>query len=135
MGADAVLLIVRILGREQLGDLLYLSRELDLGALVEVHNERELLLAVDLGAEIIGVNNRNLDTFEVDSETAFRLIPAIPKDRIAVAESGIRDPVEVARLEESGFDAVLVGESLMRARQPGPALARLLGATTGGAKR
>jgi len=129
IGADAVLLIARILGDIQLRDYLELARELGLAALVEVHDEVELMQTVDSGAEIIGVNSRDLDTFEVSLETTLRLIENMPQDCIAVAESGIHTRDDVRRLEEAGADAVLVGEALMRADDPGGKLAELLGAT------
>ena len=129
LGADAVLLIVRILGHQQLGDLLFLAAELGLAALVEVHTAEEVERAVAAGAEIIGVNNRDLDTFAVDPATALRLAPAIPVGVVSVAESGITEPEQVARLAEAGFDAILVGEALMRAADPGAELTRLLGHT------
>ena len=95
-------------------------------ALVEVHDQAELERALALGAEIVGVNNRDLRTFTVDRELAIRLRPQIPADRVLVAESGIRDAADVARLRAAGVDAMLVGETLMRAPEPGAALAALL---------
>jgi indole-3-glycerol phosphate synthase len=126
-GADAILLIVRILNDDQLREFLRNARELGLAALVEVHDDDELARAVDCQAEIIGVNSRNLDTFEVDLETALRLKRRIPADRLAVAESGIQTPDEVRRLAQAGYDSFLVGETLMRAPDPGRRLAELLG--------
>lgn len=116
-GADAVLLIVVVL-QERIGDLLQTARELHLPALVEVHNEAELDLALDNGATIIGVNNRDLNTFEVDLETSFRLIEHIPADRVRVAESGVKSPLNAWELRAAGYDAVLIGEALVTADDP-----------------
>ena len=127
MGADAVLLIVRILGSGQLTELLDLAGRIGLAAIVEVHTEDDLRRAIDSEAEIIGLNNRDLETFEVDLDRSVRLRGAVPLDRLVVAESGIRTRADVVRLERAGFDAVLVGESLMRATSPGSKLAELLG--------
>jgi indole-3-glycerol phosphate synthase len=127
LGADAVLLIVRILGPGQLDELLATARELDLPALVEVHDEGELRRALDCGAEIVGVNSRDLESFDVDLERAFRLGRSIPHDRTSVAESGIRRRDDVLRLERAGFQAVLVGEALVRSDEPGARLRELAG--------
>lgn len=113
-GADAVLLIVRILEDARLAGLLELSRELRMGALVEVHDEAELERALGAGAMVIGVNNRDLDTFRTELEVTLRLAPLVPAGRIVVGESGIRDGADVDRLGDAGVDAVLVGEALMR---------------------
>lgn len=120
-GADAVLLIVRILDDALLADLLSLSAELGMSALVEVHDARELDRALGAGAEVIGVNNRDLATFRTDLGLTERLAPHVPADRILVAESGIRTAVDVDRMGAAGADAILVGESLMR--EPDPELA------------
>ncbi len=130
IGADAILLIVRILDDSQLRDYLQLAHELGLSALVEVHDDQELTRAVDCHADIIGVNSRNLDTFEVNLDTALRLRRRIPGDCTAVAESGIHTRDDVGRLEAAGYDAFLVGEALMRAPAPGRKLAELLGAAS-----
>lgn len=113
-GADAVLLIVRILEDARLTGLLDLSRELRMSALVEVHDEAELERALGAGAVVIGVNNRDLDTFRTELEVTLRLAPLVPAGRILVGESGIRDGADVDRLGDAGVDAVLVGEALMR---------------------
>lgn len=126
-GADAVLLIARILSAAQLRDYLALARELGLAALVEVHDAPELERALDCGAAIIGVNNRDLRTQRLSLETALRLRPQIPAGRIAVAESGIRSRQDVRRLAEAGYDAILVGQALLQAPDPGLKLAELLG--------
>ncbi len=113
-GADAVLLIVRFLRDWELAELAKLCRELRLDALVEVHNEAEISRALKIEAEIIGINNRNLDLQATNIETGLRLASRIPDDRVLVAESGIKTAADVARLADAGFDAVLVGESLLR---------------------
>ena len=114
-GADALLLIVAILSQEQLEELLSLSRNLGLRCLVEVHNESEVERALSSGAEIIGVNNRDLNTFKVDINTTHRLRPLIPQGRIVVSESGINSRGDVEKLKEWGVRAVLVGEALVTA--------------------
>ncbi len=127
LGADAILLIVRILEDSQLGLLLESAGKLGLAALVEVHDQVELRRALGCGAELIGVNSRDLDTFEVDLQRGLALLDRIPDDCIAVAESGIRTREDVLRAESAGCDAILVGEALMRAANPGVKLAELLG--------
>jgi indole-3-glycerol phosphate synthase len=127
IGADAVLLIARILGDAELRDLLDLARRCDLAALVETHSRQEVERAVAANAAIIGVNSRDLDTFEVSLDTALQLRTMIPDDCVTVAESGIHTRADVARVAAAGYDAVLVGESLMRSPDPGRKLAELLG--------
>ncbi len=114
-GADSLLLIVAILTPKKLGELLELSHELGMDCLVEVHNEKELEIALASGARIIGINNRDLKTFNVDLATTRRLRPLIPQDRIVVSESGIKDGRDMAKLKKWGVDAALVGEALMLA--------------------
>jgi len=114
-GADAVLLIASILDPVRLDMLLSLSRDLGMSCLVETHNEREVDAAVECGAEIVGINNRDLQTFCVDPATFERLRPRIPDGCLVVAESGVRTPADVRRLAASGADAVLVGEALITA--------------------
>ncbi len=114
-GADSVLLIVAILELERLKELLQLSHELNMSCLVEVHNEAELEIALNGGARILGINNRDLTTFTVDLTTTERLRPLIPQDRIVVSESGIKERSDVEKLRQWGVDAVLIGESLMSA--------------------
>ena len=115
MGADAALLIVSLMGREMLDACLQRCEELGIAALTETHDEAEIRMAVDAGARIIGINNRNLKDFSVDFSNTARLRDLIPADRICVAESGVRGPEDVARLRAVGADAVLIGETLMRA--------------------
>ncbi len=124
--ADAVLLIAAILPTQRLRQLREYAGRLGLAALVEVHDEDELASAIDSGAQIIGVNNRNLRTFEVTLETSLRLAARIPNGTVKVSESGIRSPEDLRRLREAGFHAFLIGEHLMRSRDPQQALAALL---------
>jgi indole-3-glycerol phosphate synthase len=115
-GADALLLIAAILETKRLEKMIAVSRSLGLGCLVEVHDEGELKKALQSGAEIIGINNRNLKTFEVDLDTTRRLMPFIPEDKIVISESGISRREDVKKLEEWGVDAMLIGEALVTAR-------------------
>ncbi len=131
MGADAVLLIVAALSDEDLFGFLSLARELTLAALVEVHDEAELERALDADAELVGVNQRDLTTFSVDQGRALRLVGAIPPEVVAVAESGIRDRSDAATLADAGYQAVLVGESLICAPDRRAALAALTGHRVG----
>jgi indole-3-glycerol phosphate synthase len=114
-GADSLLLIVAILTPEKLEELFELSHKLGMSCLVEVHNEAELKIALNSGAQVIGINNRNLSTFDVDLTTTKRLRPLIPQDRIVVSESGINNHTDVEKLKKWGVDAVLIGEALMSA--------------------
>jgi indole-3-glycerol phosphate synthase len=115
-GASAILLIAAILNDDDLRKLREVAASLYLDCLLEVHDEEELKRAVDSGAEIIGINNRDLRTFKVDIQTCRRLIPKIPKDKVIVAESGIKSHQEVQMLKELGANAVLIGETFMRAK-------------------
>ena len=115
LGADACLLIAAALDVERLGELTAACRRLGMAALVEAHDERELKLAAGCGADVIGINNRDLRTFKVDLAVCERLAPLAPREAVLVAESGIRSRADVERLKECGIDAVLVGETLMRA--------------------
>jgi indole-3-glycerol phosphate synthase len=125
MGADAVLLIAAALDALELIDFVALADEVRLDALVEVHDEPELEVALEAGATLIGVNQRDLFTFEVDHERAERMAKAIPPGTVKVAESGIRDGDDAQRLADAGYDAILVGESLVTAADPATALAAL----------
>ena len=127
MGADAVLLIVAALDPSELAELHELAVRLGLDALVEVHDEDELQRALDLGASLVGVNQRDLVTFDVDPGRAERLAASIPGGVVAVAESGVRDAADARRLAAAGFDAVLVGETLVRAGEPASMTASLGG--------
>lgn len=128
IGADALLLIVRILEPGQLAEYRHMAAEIGLATLVEVHDAWELDTALEAGAEIVGVNNRDLQTFEVSIETCLELRRRVPSGRITVAESGIHERTDVERIEQAGFDAILVGESLICAPDPGAKLAELRGA-------
>lgn len=125
IGADCILLIVAALDDAALLDLSLLAAELDLDVLVEVHDEEELERALDVPAPLIGVNNRNLRTFEVSLDTSVKLRARAPRDRLLVSESGIATPEDIARLRSMGIDAFLVGETFMRAADPGAALKQL----------
>ncbi len=124
-GADAVLLIVAALSPSELRALRELARELQLDVLVEAHDAAELRIALAEGAELIGINNRDLRDFSVDVERTFALLNTIPSDVTVVSESGIGEPEQLARLEAAGVAAVLVGESLLRAPAPEEALRTL----------
>ena len=133
-GADAALLIASILPEARLQDMLDLAHELGMSCLVEVHARadrdlvcRELETVLSTGARIVGLNNRNLETFETDLAFSFETVKEIPKDRIAVSESGIWERADVLRLQEAGFDAMLVGEALMRTPDIGRKIEELLG--------
>lgn len=125
-GADAVLLIVAILDDAGLGELLSLSHDLGMQCLVEVHNENELKRALACDAEIIGINNRDLDTMAVDINVTKQLRPLIPSDRLVVSESGIKGRDDVRKLKEWGVDAVLVGEALVTASDVAAKIKELL---------
>ena len=128
--ADSFLLIAAALGNETLVELLALGRELGMEPLVEVHTADELERVLTAGARTIGVNNRNLHTLEVRVETSLELIEMIPQDCIAVSESGLRSTEDLRQLRAAGFDAFLIGESLMREADPGAALQRLIDAVS-----
>jgi len=128
-GADAILLIVAALDDASLGKLLNLTEdELGLDALIEVHTSDELRRALTTGAKIIGVNNRNLQTLEVSIRTSEQLIAGAPKDTVMISESGLRDPEQLRWLRALGFHGFLIGEHLMRAKNPETALRDLLAA-------
>jgi len=124
--ADAVLLIVAALSQTELAGLALEARRRGLDVLCEVHDEDELQRASDAGCDLIGVNTRDLRTFKVDAETAFRLAGKLPQNAVRVAESGIRSGEDIARLRAVGYQAFLIGESLMRAERPGEALQTLV---------
>jgi indole-3-glycerol phosphate synthase len=127
LGASAVLLICSILSEEELKEYHALADSLGLSALVETHDEKEVEMALRAGARILGVNNRNLKDFTVDTENSRRLRRMVPKDVLFVSESGVRTPEDVQKLRECGVDAVLVGEALMRAEDKKKCLAELRG--------
>lgn len=115
LGADCVLLIVSILTKEQLTKFLSICDDLGLSALVETHNQEEVIKALKCGARVVGVNNRNLSTFEVSIENSLRLRTLVPKEVIFIAESGISTPEQIRELKEVGVNGVLIGETLMKA--------------------
>lgn len=125
-GADALLLIARILDREKLRKYLDLASRLDLDCLVEIHTEKEWQEIKDLPLEIVGINNRNLENFEVDLNMSFNLIKKIPSDKTVVSESGINNKKEIYRLRESRIDAFLIGEALLKSKDVGKKLRELL---------
>lgn len=127
LGASAVLLICSILSEEQLKEYREIADTLGLSALVEAHDEEEIRMALRSGARIIGVNNRNLKDFSVDTENSRRLREMVPPEVLFVSESGVRTPEDVAKLREIGVDAVLIGETLMRAEDKKAKLAELRG--------
>ena len=126
MGADCVLLIAAVLEDALLGDCLALASDLGMDALVEVHDEAELERALDRGARLVGVNQRDLVTFEVDHDRAVRMGAAIPRDVVSVAESGVRGRTDAESLRRAGYDAILVGEHLVTAADTARALVDLL---------
>jgi indole-3-glycerol phosphate synthase len=125
MGADAVLLIAACLDDAQMADLEAVARSLDMAVLVEVHDRAELDRALKLKTRLVGINNRNLKTFEVSLQTTLDMLPDVPADRLLITESGIQTPDDVRRMREAKVHAFLVGEAFMRADEPGEALAKL----------
>jgi indole-3-glycerol phosphate synthase len=125
-GADAILLIAELLDRKELADYLLLAHDLGLSCLVESHSRGELEKAIRSGAEIIGVNNRNLQTLTVNLDTSIQLIPFIPPDRIRVSESGIKSVEDVESVLRAGADAILVGETLVRSKNPSLKIGELI---------
>ena len=131
LGANAVLLICSLLDSYTLGEYISIAHGLGMSALVEAHDENELDMALKAGTRIIGVNNRDLKTFEVDTSLSIRLMKMLPDDIVFVSESGIRTAEDVAMLRKNGVDAVLVGETLMRAPDKAAALRGLRGEVGG----
>ena len=127
-GADAILLIARILSQAQLTELSSASRELGLACLTEVHGEDDLEMAIEAGAEIIGINNRDLDTFTVDIKTTYRLASLVPDDRVLVSESGITTEGDIRSLIDTRVQAVLVGSALMKSDDPAGKTAAIVNA-------
>ena len=130
IGADAVLLIVAALETAELESFLTVAREVGIAALVEAHDESEAQIAVDLGADLIGINNRNLQTFETDLAVAERVSTQLPTSSVLVAESGVSTLEGASRMAAAGYDAVLVGEALVRAADPATLIRRLRSAAT-----
>ena len=131
VGADALLLIVAVLPERDLRSLLDLCKQLRIAALVEVHTEAEVERAAAAGAQIIGVNNRNLKTLEVNLETSLQLGEKMPRGCLAISESGIKTAADLRRIHDAGFNAVLMGERLMSQADPGKALQELLAVFAG----
>ena len=127
MGADAILLIAACLDDAQMADMEAVARSLDMALLVEVHDRAELDRALKLKTRLVGINNRNLKTFEVSLQSTLDLLPCVPADRLLVTESGIQTVEDVKRMREAKVHAFLVGEAFMRAAEPGEALAKLFG--------
>ncbi|MEO0293271.1 MAG: indole-3-glycerol phosphate synthase TrpC [candidate division WOR-3 bacterium] len=127
LGADAILLIARILELEQLKKFIQLAKDLGLYPLVEIHKKEELQKVFSTEAEIIGINNRDLETFKTSIDNSINLKKFIPEKYITVSESGIKKREDVQILEEAGFNAILVGETLLREREPGEKIKELLG--------
>ena len=130
MGADCILLIAACLDDAQMKDMEAMALSLDMAVLVEVHDEVELNRALRLKTPLIGINNRNLNTFEVTLDTTLNLMGQVPKDRLLVTESGVTTSADIARLRGAGISAYLIGEAFMRADEPGLALAKLFGSST-----
>jgi indole-3-glycerol phosphate synthase len=125
MGADAILLIAACLDDQQMADMEAVARSLDMAVLVEVHDRAELARALRLKTRLVGINNRNLKTFEVSLQTTLDMLPDVPADRLLVTESGIQTAADVQRMRDAQVHAFLVGEAFMRADEPGEALAKL----------
>ena len=130
-GADAVLLIMAILSDGQAIELASCAREFGLEILAEVHREEEIEKALEINADLIGINNRDLETFSVSLETTYRIYPLIPKEYPVIAESGVRSGSDLRALKKLGIDGVLIGEALVSAERPGEALKNLLTAVEG----
>ncbi len=125
MGADAILLIAACLDDAQMAEMEVVARGLDMAVLVEVHDRAELDRALKLKTRLVGINNRNLKTFEVSLQTTLDMLPAVPSDRLLITESGILSVDDVKRMRDAHVNAFLVGEAFMRAAEPGEALAKL----------
>ena len=127
MGADCILLIVAALSRTQLQELEHAAMELGMDVLVEIHDHAELDLALQLRSPLLGINNRNLRTFEVTLDTTIGLLKELPADRLVITESGILAREDVVKMQSHNMHGFLVGEAFMRATDPGVALAELFG--------
>ncbi len=125
LGADCILLIAACLGKDAMAELESIAHELGMAVLVEVHDAAELDAALGLETPLLGINNRNLATFETRLETTLELLPRVPRERIVITESGILSPQDVARMRARGVNSFLVGEAFMRAKEPGNALKEL----------
>lgn len=125
LGASIILLIVAILDRDKLKEYLSIADSLGLDSIVEVHTEEEVLTAIEIGARIIGINNRNLNTFEVDLKTTRRLMELMPDDKLVISESGIKTAEDIGYLKSLGVKGILIGETLMRSADIGTAIEEL----------
>jgi indole-3-glycerol phosphate synthase len=125
MGADCVLLIAAVLSTAEMADMIRIAREIGIDVLIETHDESEVERSLNLGVEMIGVNQRDLVTFEVDHERALRMVSVIPNNVLRIAESGVRNANDAQDLRQAGFDAVLVGESLLVSDDPQRAVREL----------
>ena len=125
MGADCILLIVSALSEQQLNQLHAVARSLGMDVLIEVHDEAELDIALKLDNPMVGINNRNLHSFEVSLENTYKLLSKIPADKIVITESGIHSPADVAAMRQHHVNAFLVGEAFMRSEEPGERLAEM----------
>jgi indole-3-glycerol phosphate synthase len=125
MGADCILLIVSALSEQQLNQLHEVARSLGMDVLIEVHDEAELDIALKLDNPMVGINNRNLHSFEVSLENTYQLLSKIPADKIVITESGIHSPADVAAMRQHNVNAFLVGEAFMRSEEPGKRLAEM----------
>lgn len=125
MGADCILLIVSALSEQQLNQLHEVARSLGMDVLIEVHDEAELDIALKLDNPMVGINNRNLHSFEVSLENTYQLLSKIPADKIVITESGIHSPADVAAMRQHDVNAFLVGEAFMRSEDPGECLAEM----------
>jgi len=125
MGADCILLIVSALSEEQLNQLHEVARSLGMDVLIEVHDGAELDIALKLDNPMVGINNRNLHSFEVSLENTYQLLSKIPDDKIVITESGIHSPADVAAMRQHNVNAFLVGEAFMRSEEPGERLAEM----------
>ena len=126
-GADAILLIARILGRDQIKSFMHLAKKIGMDSVVEVHDEKDLEKGLTAGAKIIGINNRDLDTFTVDINNTFRLVPKMPDQIIKISESGIRSKDVIARLKHVGVNAVLIGEAFLEAENISAKIQEIMG--------
>lgn len=126
LGADAILIIMALTGIEKAKDLFQLAKELSLSALVEIHDEKELTWALDINADIIGINSRNLKNFSVSHDTIIKLVRHIPSEKLIIAESGIKHTSDLETLSKAGCHGFLVGTQLMREKHPGHALRSLI---------
>lgn len=130
-GSDAILLIARILSREKMKSFIHLAKRIGMEVIVEIHNEKDLEKALTVNAKIIGINNRDLETFRVDIDNTFRLVSKMPKEVIKISESGIKSDKDICRLREIGINAVLIGSAFLEAKDIGAKAREIMGNTDG----